>query len=152
LASAFRAVAAANPLVAMIRAAGLGWALMTWGGAIHGRVQLVGFAIAVIALVALERFALRRQHFAAVVASVMFVHLAALPPSEDLLRDGLWLQPLFSAGAFGLLVLAGMRHVNAEPSRIPLAKYRSDPLCVVPRIDRDRAVKIHEFPVKIDVA
>lgn len=143
-ASAYRPGLAVNPLLAVTRLAGVGWALLGWGK--YGQ-EVGALLFALVVLIVIDVMAIRRRTFIALAAAVMFVELAALPPGEELLRGSLLLQFPVAAVIFGLLVLAGMRHVAASLRRMPGATYRIAPLCVVPRLDRGR-----DHPVKISVA
>lgn len=126
--------------------AGLGWAALAWGMGLRDFDVSMFLAIAAT-VVALDVAAVRRNWFATLAAVALFLQLAAMPPSEELLRRFLWLQPLASLGAFMALLIAGLRYVEAARWRLPAATYRIYPLCVVPRLDRGL-----DHPVKINVA
>lgn len=136
-----------NLALALTRLAAIGWVFGTWGAALQHWTAVFPFLAAGVGLVALDIFTIRRQYFAATAATVALVHLAALPPPQELLHAPLWLQLPVAAAEYVLLILAGLRHVQAAFWRLPNATYRIAPLCIVPRLDR-----AWDHPVKINVA
>jgi hypothetical protein len=136
-----------NPALALMRLALLAWALFAWGEGLRDPGNLAPFLAVCAAALALDVFAVRRSYFAATVAVVVLAHVANLTPAREVPRSQLWLQFPAVAAEYALLVLAGLRHVLAQPWRLPNATYRIAPLCVVPRLDR-----AWDHPVKISVS
>lgn len=136
-----------NPALALMRLALLAWAFLAWGGGLRDSHSIASFLVVCAAALTLDFFAVRRSYFVATVAVVVLAHVANLTPAFELPRAQLWLQLPAAAAEYVLLVLAGLRHVLAQPCRLPSATYRVAPLCVVPRLDR-----AWDHPVKISVS
>lgn len=115
--------------------------------AADGRASWTVLALAVAATVTLEVLSTGRRSMFTLIAMVAGVHLGALCLSADLVGRELPLQLVAIAAEFALLVLCGLRHVQASWWRLPSATYRVAPLCIVPRLDR-----AWDHPVKINVS
>jgi len=133
--------------IGLTRAAGIGWALLAWGGESGPEPYRALSIIALVIFLALDLWSEQRRSFAAVATVAVFLQLATLPPFEQLLFGSLLLQPLCSVAVFVALAFAGWRFMAAARLLQPTATYRIAPLCVVPRLDRGL-----DHPVKISVA
>ena len=105
-----------------------------------GTIFVVGLTLAM-----LERWIASQRSFAPVVVTVIILQLSGGLYTGSKMNGVLPLQMLAVVVVFALVSFAGYRYALAQLQRLPIATYRSSPLCIVARLDRAQ-----DYPLKID--